>query len=293
MTTKTRGLSDEDRRERAAALHASIADQVEQLKDSQRWTAFLDFAASFHQFSFHNVCLLLAQNPHASRVAGFRQWEAKGRLVRKGEKSLKIFGYSTRKTGEQDEKTGEDKRSVYYPVLSVFDISQTELMPGHDDNSTLAHRLTGADDLGIFQAIVEHLQGTGWAVARAPISGGMNGYATADGTRTIVIDDSLEPVMAAKTALHEAAHVTLSHTEQDYREYLAHRGLFEAEAESVAYVLAGLLGLDTSEYSIGYIAGWADADTDLIRSTATQVLAAVHTLADALTGANEAAQSAA
>lgn len=99
--------------------------------------------------------------------------------------------------------------------------------------------------------------------------------------------------MAAKTALHEVAHVTLGHTEQDYREYVAHRGLFETETESVAYVLAGLLGLDTADYSIGYIAGWADADVELIRSTATKVMAAVHTLAPALLGEPAAEASAA
>jgi hypothetical protein len=77
-------LSEEERWERAAALHASIADQVEQLRESGRWQACLDFAASFHAYSLQNVCLLLAQNPHAIRVAGFRQWEAKGRRVRRG-----------------------------------------------------------------------------------------------------------------------------------------------------------------------------------------------------------------
>jgi hypothetical protein len=104
-----------------------------------------------------------------------------------------------------------------------------------------------------------------------------------------VIEETLQPAMAAKTALHEAAHVTLGHTEADHAEYATHRGVWETEAESVAHVLAGLLGLDTSEYSIGYIAGWADADVELIRSTATCVLGAVHTLTDALIG-NESAQ---
>ena len=94
-----------------------------------------------------------------------------------------------------------------------------------------------------------------------------------------MIDTDLSPAQTAKTALHEAAHV-LQHADEEPGEYAAHRGIKETEAESVAYVLAGL---DTAAYSIGYVAGWADGDPDTIRATAARVLSAVHTLADALT----------
>jgi hypothetical protein len=281
-------LSAQERRERAAGLQASIVDQVQQLRDSGRWRAFLDFAASFHAYSLNNVALLLAQSGGtATRVAGYRQWEARGRQVRKGEKALKIFGYSTKKTGDTDPTTGEETRPVIYPILSVFDITQTDPVPGAEDHSALAHPLTGDDEEGVVEAVTAHLTRLGWTVAREPVVGGANGYATADGTRRVVVDYGLSPAMAAKTVLHEAAHVSLGHTETDHAEFRAHRGVMETEAESVAYVLAGLLGLDTSAYSIGYIAGWADADVDLIRSTATRVLGAVHTLAQALFGENE------
>ena len=97
-----------------------------------------------------------------------------------------------------------------------------------------------------------------------------------------MIDADLSPAQTAKTALHEAAHVLL-HADEEPGEYAAHRGIKETEAESVAYVLAGLLGLDTAAYSIGYVAGWADGDPDTIRGPAARVLSAVHTLTDALT----------
>ena len=95
-----------------------------------------------------------------------------------------------------------------------------------------------------------------------------------------MIDADLSPAQTAKTALHEAAHVLL-HADEEPGEYAAHRGIkeTETEAESVAYVLAGLLGLDTVAYSIGYIAGCSDT----IRATAARVLSAVRTLANALT----------
>ncbi|WP_373418967.1 ImmA/IrrE family metallo-endopeptidase [Rhodococcus opacus] len=100
-------------------------------------------------------------------------------------------------------------------------------------------------------------------------------------SRRIVVDTDLSPAQAAKTMIHEAAHA-LMHAAEDVDPAELHRGRAEVEAESVAYVLAGLLGLDTSEYSIGYIAKWANGDTAAVVETAHTVLATVHTLAAAL-----------
>lgn len=289
--TTRHSKSPEQRRAEAEALHASIADQVHALRSSEQWRRFLDFTRSFHSYSLNNVLLILAQRPGATAVAGFRQWQAKGRQVRKGEKSLKIFGYSTKKITEEDPETGEEleKRLPRFPILSVFDITQTELIDGHEDHSTIAHRLTGSDDLGIAVAITDYLTASGWTVTREQLDGHTNGYTTNHGRR-VVIEAALSPAQAAKTLIHEAAHITLGHLDAPHSDYLAHRGVMECEAESVAYVLAGLLGLDTSAYSIGYIAAWserdADADTDgvseAVHGTAARVLAAVHTLAEAL-----------
>jgi hypothetical protein len=125
---------------------------------------------------------------------------------------LKIFGYATKKTSETHEVTGEDKRRVYHPVLSVFDIAQTDLMEGHQDHSMLAHRLVGGDEQGLLDAVTAYLTGTTWSVIRESISGA-HGYTTTDESRRVVIDSRLGPVMAARTALHEAAHITLGHVE--------------------------------------------------------------------------------
>ena len=81
----------------AEALQASIADQVDQLRNSEQWTRYLQFARSFYPYSVNNLILIMTQFPTASRVAGFRQWQAKGRQVRKGEKSIKIFGLAQKK----------------------------------------------------------------------------------------------------------------------------------------------------------------------------------------------------
>jgi len=300
---KTR-KSPEERRTQAEALQASIAEQVEQLRDSDSWRRFLDFSRSFHRFSFNNVALILAQMPSATAVAGFRQWQAKGRQVRKGERAIRIYGYAQKKIaadpnaeaaeGEQvetDEATGE-KKITYFPILSVFDLSQTDPVdPEADDPSTIAHQLHGDDPLGIVDAVADYLAGRGWTLTREPIRGGANGYTKTDGSRAVVVDCALSPAMAAKTALHEAAHVIL-HSDEDPSEYVEHRGTKETEAESVAYVVAGTLGLDTTGYSIGYVAGWSQGDAALIKSTAARVLSAAHTLADALTEQAEATEAA-
>ena len=277
--------SPEERRAEAEALQASIAEQVEQLRESEAWTRFLDFARVFHRYSINNLLLILSQRPDATRVAGYRTWQSVGRQVTKGQRGIRIFGGRDVVTREEDERTGEEtehRTRRFFPV-SVFDISQTEPVdPDADDPSAIAHRLTGDDPLGILAAVVDYLTAQGWTVERETIAGEVNGYTTTDGTRRVVVDADLSPAHAAKTALHEAAHVLL-HAEEDPAEYVEHRGVKETEAESVAYVVAGLLGLDTSAYSIGYVAGWPQGDAETIKATAARVLRAAHTLADALT----------
>lgn len=282
-TTKRAGKTPEQRKLEAEALHAQLLDQVEALTDSDRWRAFLDFSGSFYRFSLNNALLILAQHPTASTVAGFRAWQAKGRQVRKGEHGIKILGYSTKKTTEQDPATGEEttRVAVRYPILSVFALDQTDPIDGTVDTSTVTTVLSGDDPAGIYTRIHDHLTGLGWTVDREPIRGAANGYTSIDGTRRIVIDADLSPAHAAKTLLHEAAHATL-HVDPPV-DYAGHRGLAECEAESVAYVLARLAGLDTSSYSVGYIATWTHGDTDLIRSSASNVLRAVGHLAPAVT----------
>lgn len=288
-TTKRAGKTPEQRKLDAETLHAHLLDQVEALTDSDRWRAFLDFYGSFYRFSLNNVLLILAQHPtaatSASAVAGFRAWQGKGRQVRKGERGIKILGYSTKKTTEQDPATGEEttRVAVRYPILSVFALDQTDPIDGTVDTSTVTVRLAGDDPTGIYTRIHDHLTDLGWSITREAIPGGINGYTTLDGTRRIVIDADLSPAQAAKTLLHEAAHVVLHVDALPAADYQLHRGLAEGEAESVAYVLARLAGLDTSSYSVGYIATWTHGNTDLIRTTASNVLTAVEQLATAVT----------
>lgn len=270
----------------AEALHATLLEQIEALTNNESWKRFLEFTASFHSYSLPNLMLILGQNPDATQVAGFRQWQARGRQVRAGERAIKIRGYSTKKITTEDPDTGDDieTKQPRFPILSVFDIAQTDPIDGAEQVEAPTQRLTGEDPHGIYAAVEAHLVAQDWSVEREPVAGGTtNGYTTTDGTRRVVVDADLGPAMAAKTLIHEAAHVTL-HTAMDTEEYVQHRGIVEAEAESVAYVVAGLAGLDTSGYSVGYVATWTHGDLDAIRGTADNVLRAVRAIAPAVTG---------
>ncbi len=274
------------RRELAERLHTSITDKVAALVDSASWRAYLDHIASFHSFSFRNTLLILAQHPTATQVAGFRAWQARGRQVRKGEKAIRIYGYSSRTVTDTDQATGDEtsRKVPTFPILSVFARDQTDPIDGHPRAEEIAHRLTGDDPAAIYDRVHALMTARGWTVTRDLIDGETNGFTTVDGSRRIVVDARLTPAQAAKTMIHEAAHA-LMHTADtvaaDDRRDL-HRGRMEVEAESVAYVLAGILGLDTAAYSVGYVAGWADGNLDTVTDTARAVLAAVHELADAL-----------
>lgn len=281
--------SPEQRRAEAEALHETIAEQVEELRESEQWTRFLQFAQSFHRYSLNNLLLILAQKPEATHVAGYRTWQKLGRQVRKGERGIRIFGgRDVIETVENEKGEEEEQRRTRFFPVSVFDKSQTEpIDPDADDPGSIAHQLTGEDPAGILEAVADYLTAEGWTVEREPIPGEANGFTAIDGSRRVVVDADLSPAQAAKTALHEAAHVIL-HADEDPAEYVAHRGIKETEAESVAYIVAGILGLDTSRYSIGYVAGWSSCDADTIKSTAARVLRAAHTLADAITEAEAA-----
>jgi antirestriction protein ArdC len=281
-TVPKSGRTIEEKKAQAEALHDSISTQVETLRNTKQWTEFLKFATAFHSYSLNNLLLILSQRPEATQVAGFRKWQGLGRQVRIREKSIKIFGYSTKKVTEKDENGDSQERQVArFPILSVFDIGQTDPIEGVGVSGLITVQLTGADDFGIIDTLSAHLVENGWMVEQRSIPGQKNGYTNPE-QKLIVLDSNLSREHMAKTLIHETAHVLLGHTE-NMTDYTLHRGVMETEAESVAYIVAALIGFDTSAYSIGYIAGWADADTALIKSTAGRVLHTSHQIAGILT----------
>ena len=274
------GKTAEERRAEAERLHKRIGTQLAELTSGPGWAQFLRMATGFHHYSLSNLLLIQAQRPGATRVAGYRQWRQRGRQVKKGEKGIRIFGHSTKRVApNEDDPDAEERRVALYPVVTVFDIDQTEPMAGVAEVADIAPRLRGQDQLGIFDATAAWLGEQGWTVRRQHLNG-QDGMSIFDGTRRVLIHDQLEPAHEALTVLHETAHVLLHSGITDYRQ---HQGIYETEAESVAYIVAGVLGMDTAVNSIGYIAGWSLGDLDTVRATAEHVLAAVRTILDGIT----------
>ncbi|MBB1058754.1 ImmA/IrrE family metallo-endopeptidase [Dietzia sp. B19] len=274
------------RAEKVEQMHDELSAAVDALTQSGQWLRWLDFLGSFHRYSFNNTMLIQVQCPHATQVAGFKAWQAKGRQVRKGEKGIRIFGKPFRLVSETDEATGETTRKAIKcppPVVSVFDISQTDPIEGVEQPTAPVAQLQGDDHAALYERISDWMTGQGWTVTREQIPGESNGYCTVDGTRRIVVDADLSDAHAAKTAIHEAAHAILHTDEEGKLTTEPDQATRELEAESVAYVVAALHDLDTSDYSVGYLASWGGGQADTVKATAVRVQEAVHLIADALT----------
>ena len=250
-----------------------------------------------------NQLLIVSQRSDATVVAGYRTWQSLGRQVRRGAKGIGIFGYSTKTTaqevtddaGKTDEKT---TTRTFFPVRTVFDISDTDGddigLPTEVDSARNPH--PDASDKA-YQRASTWLTDQGWDVQRVDITGAIRGY-TNHTEKLVRVADHLDDINAARVLLHEAVHVILHGpdsgfiTTEQYAASRTHRGTAEIQADGAAFVLADLLGLDTEQASVGYVAGWATAaagtstDADAIaaalRGTAAAILHAVNTIAAAL-----------
>lgn len=277
--------------ERIEELRKDIETGVKELRNSGTWQRYLDYMGRFHHYSWNNILLMLMQsNGNSSLVAGFRQWQTRGRVVRKGEHGMKIFGFSTRTVKDEDgnpklDENGDPIQKVWYPILTVFDVSQTDPIDKETDpiEQMKPSELEGADALGLVGRMTAWLESKHWRVGHESMGRDVKGYTTMDGSRRIMLNAKNSPRQDAKTILHETAHMLL-HQGLPEGEYGRHRGIYETEAESVAYVVAKYMGMDTGEYSIRYVAGWSDADPKLVRSTAEHVRKAADEIITALHG---------
>ena len=284
-------MADKQHRERIEELRKDIETGVKELRNSGTWQRYLDFMGRFHQYSWNNILLMLMQsNGNSSLVAGFRQWQTRGRVVRKGEHGMKIFGFSTRTVKDEDgnpqlDENGDPIQKVWYPILTVFDVSQTDPIDKETDpiEQMKPSELEGADALGLVGRMTAWLESKHWRVGHESMGRDVKGYTTMDGSRRIMLNEQNSPRQDAKTILHETAHMLL-HQGLPEGEYGRHRGIYETEAESVAYVVAKYMGMDTGEYSIRYVAGGSDADPKLVRSTAEHVRKAADEIITALHG---------
>lgn len=272
MPKKFTPKSADERHAEAAGIHALLVAQVEHLKTTEGWRMFLTMATRFHTYSLNNQMLILAQMPNATRVAGYRAWQELGQQVKKGEKSIRIFGFAKRTEDvvKADGTTVKEDR-IYFPLVSVFDASQTEPMEGGEPLPTGGALLEGDEAAGLASHIRERLTAEGFTIQDT--DPGLGALACVDETWTIRVSPGLSPNMSASALLHEAAHAYLGHaaagTNTMYRQ---HRGLAEVEAESAGHVAAHLLGLDSSAWTVNYVAEWGHTKDIALEDTAARVL---------------------
>ena len=233
-----------------------LRDGVETLKQSDEWIRWLDVQSRFHHYSWGNCVLIAMQRPDATRVAGFHKWLEMGRCVRKGERGIQILAPMVGKRSK-DADPDAPKVCFGFRAVYVFDISQTD----GDDLPEITHRLEGDDPDGLFEQLTSLANDRGLSVTLSNDLGTANGLYTFL-SKTISIREDLSPAQMVKTLVHEIAHALL----HDEQAAISDRRGCELEAESVAYVVTSALGIDSSDYSFGYIASWAKDSTQFEKS---------------------------
>jgi len=264
---------------------------IKELFDSRSYQEYLKVMAKFHRYSLNNTILISMQFPQATHVAGFSAWKINfGRTVCKGEKGIKIlapcphivkkevpliYPSTQRPVIGADGYAVTEMREITIPsfkVVHVFDISQTE---GRELPTLGAKHLEGSVEnyRNFYQSL---LQTAAVPVTFERLEGGTHGYYYLKDNR-IVLGENMSELQTIKTFIHEIAHAKLHSLEQKSEK---DRFTKEVEAESVAYTVCRHYGLDTSEYSFHYIAGWSSSkelkelkqSLETIRNTSSQLI---------------------
>ncbi len=297
--------------EKPAEKLKEITDRLEQgiteLFESERYREYLRVMSKFHNYSFNNTLLIAMQKPDASLVAGFSAWKNNfGRNVMKGQKGIKIIAPSPYKVKQEMKKIdphtqqpiiGKDGKPVTeekeitipaYKVVSVFDVSQTE---GKELPDIAVDELTG--DVERYRDFFAALEKTSPVpIGFEQIPGSSHGYYHLEDKR-IAIQEGMSELQTLKTAIHEIAHAKLHDIDlnapENEQQPRVDRRTREVEAESVAYTVCQHYGLDTSDYSFGYVAGWSSgrelselkSSLETIRSAAAEIINSIdETLAE-------------
>ena len=278
-----------------------LEEGLKELFESEKYKTYLSTMSKFHNYSFNNTLLIAMQKPEATLVAGYKAWQKNfERHVNKGEKAIRILAPAPYKIKEERDKldpvTGEmmfdengmpqkEQVEVTIPAfraVSVFDVSQTDGKPIPElEAQELLSTVEGYEDF--VQALMN--------VAPVPIGfedipGDSKGYFHTEEKR-IAVQENMSESQTLKTMVHEVAHSMLHNKEinrDDLMEAPAKdRNTKEVEAESVAYTVCQHFGIDTSDYSFGYIVGWSSgkdmkelkSSLDIIRKTSSELITGI------------------
>ena len=274
----------------------SLEEGVEKVFTSEQYQMYLQTMATFHNYSFNNTLLIAMQRPDATLLAGYQTWKKKfHRHVKRGEKGIKIIAPVPVKEKRQVEKIDEETQEIVigidgqpetetverilprFRVTTVFDVSQTE---GEPLPTLEVNELVG--DVLIYEDFMKGLE----EISPVPfqfqeIGSGAKGYYS-NAEKLVAIQTGMSQAQTMKTAVHETAHAIFHD-----RDVMEENGITkdrmtkEVESESVAYVVCNHFGLDTSDYSFNYVAGWSSdkempelrSSMDTIRLTSSQLIA--------------------
>jgi len=281
------------RQDRLELARQKLASGIEKLVASGRWRDYLKFQGKFHRYSFCNTFLILLQRPDATLVASYKTWQKLGRQVRKDESGISIFvplltrahaDSESRKhreaieaTDPKEVKTGNSgswepylpddhgmEQLVGFKIGHVFDVCQTDGTPVPQEPVSLLQ----GDDAGLYQALTDFAR----QVVKVdvvevgedvlpPRTNGECVYSSEGNPEHIHIKGSNPPRMKTKTLAHELGHALL-HAESEYRT-ASPRSIKELEAESIAFVILSNFGIDSGDYSFGYLATWGGGEEAL------------------------------
>lgn len=285
-------------KQRVQELTDKLEQGLQDLFNSDSYRNYLSTMSKFHNYSFNNTLLIAMQKPDATLVAGYKAWQKNfERHVNKGEKAIRILAPAPYKIKEERDKIDpvtqellldkdgnpqKEEVEITIPAfraVSVFDVGQTDGKPIPE----LAAKELLSDVEG-YQDMIRAVE----AISPVPIeleeiAGDSKGYYDREAKR-IAVQENMSESQTLKTMIHEVAHSKLHSKEVEQDEQMRKdRNTKEVEAESVAYTVCQHFGIDTSDYSFGYIAGWSSGrDTkelrssmDTIRRTASELITGI------------------
>ena len=285
-------------KQRVQELTDKLEQGLQDLFNSDSYRNYLSTMSKFHNYSFNNTLLIAMQKPDATLVAGYKAWQKNfERHVNKGEKAIRILAPAPYKIKEERDKIDpvtqellldkdgnpqKEEVEITIPAfraVSVFDLSQTD---GKPIPELTAKELLS--DVEGYQDMIRAVE----AISPVPIeleeiAGDSKGYYDREAKR-IAVQENMSESQTLKTMIHEVAHSKLHSKEVEQDEQKRKdRNTKEVEAESVAYTVCQHFGIDTSDYSFGYIAGWSSGrDTkelrssmDTIRKTASELITGI------------------
>ena len=285
-------------KQRVQELTDKLEQGLQELFNSDSYRNYLATMSKFHNYSFNNTLLIAMQKPDATLVAGYKAWQKNfERHVNKGEKAIRILAPAPYKIKEERDKIDpvtqellldkdgnpqKEEVEITIPAfraVSVFDVSQTDGKPIPE----LAAKELLSDVEG-YQDMIRAVE----AISPVPIeleeiAGDSKGYYDREAKR-IAVQENMSESQTLKTMIHEVAHSKLHSKEVEQDEQMKKdRNTKEVEAESIAYTVCQHFGVDSSDYSFGYIAGWSSgrdtkelrASMDTIRKTASELITGI------------------